>query len=131
MGKLQPISKRDNRTKGVSFTIGVDGRMYLSRGLREVLNHTEKQSYYLFYDETDQRIGLSKPSPDDNIQPFTFNASGEGRIVEFVEDCEIQIPGKPIVWLYEGKEDDIYIFFLKGRKRTSFKQQKNGNLETI
>ena len=131
MGRLQPISKRDNRKKGISLTIGVDGRMYLSSGLKELLEHTGKQSYFLFYDAIDDRIGVSKIQPDPNVEPFTFNANGEGSVVCFVEDCEIQIPGKPITYLYEGKESDIYVFYRKGRHHLSFKQEKNGNLERI
>lgn len=131
MGFLQPISKRDNRTKGVSLSIGVDGRMYLSQGFKQVLNHTEKQSYFLFYDFTDNRIGVSKGQPDPNIESFTFSAIGEGNVVNFIEDCEMQMPGKAITWLYEGKEGEVYTFFQKGRKPNSFKQEKNGNLERL
>lgn len=131
MGKLQPISKRDKRTKGVSITIGVDGRMYLSQGCKEALKHGKKQSYFLFYDESDNRIGISKTHPDPNVVPFSFNASGEGNVVSFVEDCEIQLPGKPVTWLYEGKEEDTFVFFQKGRRQISFRAEKNGNLERI
>lgn len=131
MGKLKPVSKRDNRTKGVSLTVGVDGRMYLSQGLKQLLEHKEKTGYILFYDETDNRIGLAKEFADSNIDAFSFNARGEGVVVTFIEDCEIQIPGKPVVWLYEGKEDGVYVFYQKGRHKTSLRQEKNGNLERL
>lgn len=130
MGKLQPISKRD-RNKGVTITIGVDGRMYLSQGFKEAIEHTEKSSYYLFYDQSENRLGISKQAADDNIEPFIFSARGEGNVVSFIEDCEIQIPGKPILWLYECKEDGVYVFYQKGRHRTSFAQAKNGDLERV
>lgn len=130
MGKLQPISKRD-RNKGVTITIGVDGRMYLSQGFKDLIEHKEKASYFLYYDQTDRRIGISKTSSDNTIEPFLFNARGEGGVVSFIEDCEIQLPGEPLLWLYEGREDDVYVFYQKGRHRTSFAQDKNGNLERV
>ena len=131
MGKLQLIGKRDNRTKGVSITIGVDGRMYLSQGLKVLLQHKASAKYFLYYDSEDNRLGISSSHPDANVDAFDFNANGEGRVVSFVEDCEIHIPGKPITWLYEGKEGGIFTFYAKGRKRTSLKQERNGNLERI
>ena len=131
MGKFQLISKRDNRTKGVSITIGVDGRMYLSQGLKNLLQHKASTKYFLYYDAEDNRIGISTSHPDANMDAFDFNTNGEGRVVSFVEDCEIHIPGKPITWLYEAKEGGIYVFYAKGRRQTSFKQERNGNLEKI
>lgn len=131
MGYLKPISRRAGKKESISFTIGLDGRMYLSSGLKKLLGHTEKQSYYLYYDEEEHRIGLSKGTRDSNIIPFNFSARGEGKVASFVEDCEIEIPGKPIEWLYEGKENGILVFYQKGRKHMRFKADRNGNLERI
>lgn len=131
MGLLQPISKRDKRTKGISLTIGVDGRMYLSKGLRERLKHNKSSLYYLYYDRDNQRIGISHSCPDNHIEPFTFNKNGEGKVVEFVEDCEIELPGQPIVWLYEGQEKNVLVFYKKGRTPMALKQARNGDLERM
>jgi hypothetical protein len=129
MGKLQPISKRDRNTD-LSISIYTDGRISLKTGLMKALDHKKKQSYYLFYD-FDNRIGISKESPDPNFIPFTFSANGECSAIEFLEDCEIPLPDKTVNWLYEGKEGDVYVFYRKGRHRISLAQDKNGNLERL
>ena len=130
MGKLQPISKRSSG-KGMSITIGIDGRMYLSQAFRNVLAHNGKQDYFLFYDGSENRIGIAKEYSDPNVEAFTFGSTGECKVVSFIEDCEIHMTGKPEVWLYEGKEDGIYVFYQRGRKRITLQQEKNGNLERV
>jgi len=129
--RFTPVSKRDNRKKGMSLSIGVDGRMYLSAELKANLGHTDKENYFLFFDHSEGKIGLAKDCKVDHVEPFTFNRIGEGKVTSFIEDCEIHIPGQPLSYLFEGKEDGIYSFHPKGRKKTSFEQEKNGNLVKI
>ncbi|WP_028562307.1 hypothetical protein [Paenibacillus pinihumi] len=131
MGKFKPVSKRNGRDKGISVTIGVDGRMYLSSGFKKILNHDGKKNYYLFYDDSERRIGISKETPDSNVEAFSFSATGECKVVSFIEDCEIHMPGKPVLWLYEGNEKGIYAFYQQGRSHIALRQEKNGNLERL
>jgi hypothetical protein len=132
MGKLKPFSKFEGNGVGLSITADKSNRICLNVGLRKVLGiEDNKVDVYVYFDEEDRRIGISKTCNDSNIVPFTFDNRGYAPGKEFWKKCEVDTRETPTIFYYEGMEDDVYVFGTVGRRRTSMRMEKNGNLERL
>lgn len=129
MGALKPISKIDKRMSDFSITIDKSDRICLNANLRHELDLKGKDCLYLFYDEIDRRIGVSKQCDDESIVPFTFDARGYTSARGFLSWCEYNAKDGAIRLIFDGMEGETYVFREAGRKINVFKQAKNGDLE--
>lgn len=129
MGALKPISKFDKRMSDLAITIDKNDRISLNTNLRKELGLTGKDTLYLFYDEGERRIGVSKQCEDPEIIPFTFDARGYTPARGFLSWCEFDKSNGAIKLIFDGMEGDVYAFREPGRKHVTLKQAKNGNLE--
>ncbi|MNP51482.1 hypothetical protein D3C76_1458040 [compost metagenome] len=84
---------------------------------------------YLFYDEKDRKIGISKHCNDPEIIPFTFDDRGYTQAKGFLSWCEYDTKEGAIRLIFDGMEGVIYVFRELGRKHVVLKADANGNLE--
>ncbi|MEC0211850.1 hypothetical protein P4H70_23185 [Paenibacillus ehimensis] len=131
MGILKPISKYDKRTKGMYITADRQERITLSTELQKELDHTTGMALYLYFDEEDRRIGISKSGSAEHV-PYTFDKRGYSKVPDFLERCGIDTSEQSIKFIYEGTEKGIMVFRQVGIRRPQvFQAEKNGNLERI
>lgn len=130
MGALKPISRIDKRMNDLSITIDKSDRICLNANLQRELRLTGKDDLYLFYDESERRIGISKSCEDENVQPFTFDKKGyTSQAKGFLSWCEYDTSNGAIRLIFDGMEGDVYVFRETGRKHVALKQAKNGDLQ--
>jgi hypothetical protein len=130
MGALQPFSKFDGRTVGLAITADKMNRLCLTVGLQKLLGgNSSKYDLYIFFDQEDRRIGISQLCKDKNIVPFTFDNRGYTPAKGFLKMCEIDTRESGKTFYYEGMEGDVYVFSEVGRKKTTLRMERNGNLE--
>lgn len=126
---LKPISKLDKRMSDFFITIDKSDRICLNASLRQELGQSGGDCLYLFYDENDRRIGISKSCNDSNIIPFTFDNRGYTQAGGFLSWCEYDSKNGAIRLIFDGMDGDIYVFREPGRKHIALKADRNGNLE--
>lgn len=127
-----PISKYDQRLKGLSITADKQERLALSAELKKYLNHNSGDSYYLYFDEELRTIGISKESLIKDHIPHPFDARGYTSAKHFLRRCGIDTTTDPVKFIFEGIEKNILAFRQVGfRRGYSFKSDKNGNLERV
>lgn len=130
MGKFKAISKSFERMSDFTITLDKQQRVCLNTSLRRELDHQSGQEYYLFYDETEGRIGLSKYcGEEEEIEPYRFDERGYASASGFIRQTDFNTANGFIQFIFDGIEGDIYAFRLPGRKSVSLKQEKNGNLQ--
>jgi hypothetical protein len=127
MGFLQPISKEDGRTEGLSITVDKYDRVCLSADLKRQLGYQDKINLHLFWDPEYRRIGVSTSCTDQNIVPYPFDKKGYSTARSFIRRCQI-VNEEAVKFHYEGMEGNIYVFSQSGRRNNSFQMQKNGDL---
>ncbi|OZB90086.1 hypothetical protein [Paenibacillus sp. XY044] len=77
MGALKPISRIDKRMDDLFITIDKSNRICLNANLqKELALKGGNDELYLFYDEAERRLGISKSCPDKSVVPFTFDTRG-------------------------------------------------------
>lgn len=126
---LKPISNLDKRMSDFFITIDKSDRICLNSNLRKELGHAGKDRFYLFYDEKDRRIGISKCCDDTSVVPFTFDNRGYTQARGFLSWCEYDNKNSAIRLIFDGMEGEIYVFREPGRKHIAFKADRNGNLD--
>lgn len=126
---LKPISKLDKRMSDFFITIDKSDRICLNASLRQELGLTGKVCLYLYHDEKERRIGISKKCDDSSVVPFTFDNRGYTQARGFLSWCEYDTKNGAIRLIFDGMEDDIYVFREPGRKHVALKADPNGNLE--
>jgi|GEM_PF-6787978 len=130
MGALKPISRIDKRMDDLFITIDKSNRICLNANLQKELGLLGNDELYLFYDESDRRLGISKTCDDASVVPFTFDLRGYcSQAKSFLTWCGISTENGSMRMLFEGMEDNVYVFRTPGRTKNSFKQAKNGDLE--
>ncbi|MNN98736.1 hypothetical protein D3C81_2182000 [compost metagenome] len=70
-----------------SITIDKSDRICLGANLRKELGIAGKESLYLFYDEAERRIGVSKQCEDSEVTPFNFDNRGYTPAKGFLSWC--------------------------------------------
>jgi hypothetical protein len=128
MGKFKPVSRIDERMSDISITIDKEKRICLNANFKRKLGIEKKGTLYLFYDEEDQRIGVSKQCKDSSVQPFNFDDRGYTSARGFLSWCEFNVEQGAIKLIFDGMEGEIYGFRIPGRKSMTLQQEKNGNL---
>ena len=129
MGALKPISSKDKRMSDFFITLDKSDRICLNASLREELELTGNDLLYLFYDERERRIGVSKHCDDTSVEPFKFDKKGYTGAKGFLSWCEYDKPDGSIRLIFDGMEGDVYVFREPGRKNVSLRQDRNGNLD--
>lgn len=132
MYNFVPVSKYDQRLKGLSITADKNERLAMSAELKKHFNHNSGDSYYLYFDSELRTIGISRTSSSEDHIPHPFDARGYTNAKHFLRMCGIDTSLHPVKFIYEGNEKSIMAFkqvgFCRGH---SFKSDKNGNLERI
>lgn len=131
MGFLKPISKMDFRSNGLTITADKQDRLCFSKELQKELQLVKNDLLYLYFDEVERRIGVSKTPADDSHVPYVYNDEkrGTAQAADFMRQCGIDTSEQSIKFLYEGKEKGVMVFRQSGVRRPQiFKQEKNGNL---
>lgn len=121
----------DFRSVGMSITADKQDRLCFSKELQKELQLNKNIPFYLFFDETERRIGISlEPSSEEHVPYFLQDEKrGTTNAADFMRQCGIDTSEQAIKFLYEGKEKGIMSFRQVGiRKPQTFKQEKNGNL---
>ncbi|MEK4185635.1 MULTISPECIES: hypothetical protein [Paenibacillus] len=131
MGKFKPVSRVDERMSDMAISIDKEKRILLNANFKRKLGIEKRGSLYLFYDEDEQRIGVSKECEDDNVQPFNFDERGYTSARGFLSWCEFNVENGSIKLIFDGMEGNVYGFRIPGRKSLTLQQEKNGNLERL
>ena len=131
---FKPISSEQKGVKGfLAMTIDKSGRIGLNSGLRQELGFKGKTKLFIYFDERERKIGISKECSDSTIVPFNFDARGCCNSAKsFLKQNEFEFQNGAIQLLFEGVEDGIYGFRIKGqRPQVDLKQEKNGNITRL
>jgi len=122
--------------QGNFITVDNQGRIVLSAGLRRKLGcENDEIELILFFEEETRRIGLAKEYAGRN-KPFKFDKSrGYCKADKFLHDHDIEYRSGAVRYNYDGTYNGVMAFRSTQRYdnqiTTSFKQEKNGNLETL
>ncbi|NJJ38575.1 hypothetical protein [Paenibacillus apii] len=128
MGKFKVISRTFEHMSDYAITIEKQQRVCLNAAFARELDHKQGNEYFLYYDDEDQRIGISKTA-EANAEPYRFDDRGNASARGFIRQTDFKTEDGSIKFIFDGKEGDIYAFRLPGRKHVTLKQDKNGNLE--
>lgn len=127
MGKFKVISRAVEHTSEFAVTLDKQKRVCINAAFARELGHKKGNSYFLHYDEEDQRIGISKSGS--GAEPYKFDERGNSSARGFIRQTDFNTNQESIKFIFDGQEGDIYGFRIPGRKHLALKQEKNGNLE--